>query len=185
MVPPLIINMNDKLAKLISEYVFVRENNMIFKLGENEEEEINRMFLQNPDAFIKHKENIIKKKISLYRKQRAAAIKKSKKNPSEPMCPLNYYKRIRIGDLKFWVTYKSNNMFMNFENLKMFTNDGKFKDKLYSTKDIYEKMGSVIKKTVLTSIFMHKVLRIRRNIEDDESNNEKEYNQKRKMLLGW
>ena len=67
---PLILNLSEKIAKYIIEYVFVRENKIIMKLQEKEEDEINRMFLQNPDLFIKHREDIFKKKKQEYRKQR-------------------------------------------------------------------------------------------------------------------
>lgn len=187
---PLILNLSEKIAKYISEYVFVRENKIIMKLQDKEECEINRMFLQNPDLFIKHREDILKKKKEEYRKKRADNQKNIRKSNTrvkgEFLIPMTYYKRIRIGDLKLYISFHSKSILMNFNTMKMFTDPIDKYDRMYSPKDFYEKLILSIRNSALTSILKYKCLGVRGKIDDDEKEiKDKDYYMKRKMLLGY
>lgn len=161
---PLILNLSTNLAKLISEYVFHRENKMIHKLDDNEEEEMNRLWLQNPDLYVKAKELMALKKKLAYKKENKKNNSKNGKKPKlkgDIIAPVSLYKRIRIADQKLYITYHSSNLLMNLNNMKMFQDPIDRFNKMYSRKEFSEKLIKLVKKGALTSILKYKCLGIR------------------------
>ena len=112
-----------------------------------------------------------------------------KKNPKvkgEFLIPMTYYKRIRVGDLKLYISFHSKSILMNFNTMKMFTDPIDQYDRMYSPKDLYEKLILSIRNCGITSILKYKCLGVRGKIDDDEKKiKDKDYHMKRKMLLGY
>ena len=187
MITPMRVNITKEIYSKLRNYIFARESQRV-ENKINEDIDSLKLYIQNPELYFKLREMNLKKHKELYKEEKKK-MGDQKKKESVIQVPPTYYKRIRLGDLKLVVTFKSTSMFLNCERMMLyFSSFDKF-GKLYTRKHLFDRLTRFFVKSAVKSILKNKVLRIKAkkdedDLVDDEMSRE-ELERKKKMLLGY
>jgi hypothetical protein len=180
-ISPLVVNMTNQIINFMMEYMFVSESNKLRKnLEDKENKDLLRLFIDDTERYFKIKQQQIEKAKSEM-KQEKDKVKKS--SSTEVVAP-NFFKRIRLADLRLYVTMESSNILVKTKDMKVFLNPFDRFDVFLTRKTVVSMISDYMKTSAISSWAKHKFLCVKGDVSNDEEIKSRELEEKRKMLLG-
>lgn len=111
MITPLRVNITKEIYEKISNYLFARERHRV-KNQFDEDVASLKLYMRNPELYFKLKDLTLKKHKDAYLKEKKGKKEKGEKKENVVQAPPAYYKRVRLGEMRIVVTFKSNSIFI-------------------------------------------------------------------------
>jgi hypothetical protein len=180
-ISPLVVHMTNRIISFMMEYMFVSESNKLRKnLEDKENKDLLRLFIDDTERYFKIKQQQIEKAKSEMKEEKD----KVKKSSSTEVVAPNFFKRIRLADLRLYVTMESSNILVKTKDMKVFLNPFDRFDVFLTRKTLVSMISDYMKTSAISSWAKHKFLCVKGDISNDEEIKSRDLEEKRKMLLG-